>query len=665
MRDFQISRYIRKWLPWIVAVCLIATVGVYVFLSVQQVYVASAVIRYTSEDAAAGLTPMQTELDVDEIRSSGIMSKVLTNLELDDKAYSVDDLIARFKIVEVLDEDEAARKEAILDEGLEYTIKPTTYIVSFEATNDEGESFARMVLDETLDVYFSQYSERYVNVGPLANSLDKLYASNYDYIEILEIIESNIAQTLEGLGTRSQNSPYFRSAATGMTFGDLMSEFRFIQSVKISDIYADIFKNQVTKDKNLLIARYNDQIRQNSITTKVEEERIADLMVLINEYVTKMSESGNTNITWEYILDDVYHRDLTDMSGQMIGSGDQTVTYDRLIYGWSTYSDSKEYALVDSAYSQYVIDVFAGCVSGCEVIGAEEEAETVEAAALIPFLMTEEERRAAEEAKNAPVVHICSESTLTCAAQNMHGYDEVVKSVEEKIDSLLGELAGLYAVVDSTNEEYNRFIGADNISMLSTVSIDEGMNVKLYTALAAVFLLVVCCCGAIFLGRINDIVEYAFYTDHMTGMRNRTAFDNYLKSNDKTMLGGGEACVAVTIANQAEVNEKFGRETGDELIKFFAESMKDAFGKNASVLVYNGKAQFIAMLDNMDAAACEYAVQHFALMIEKRQSLQDVGVEYDMGYAQTQRDDVYRVRGLLSKAISQQVRYGVCEEEQA
>lgn len=167
MREFQVSRYIKKWLPWIIVVCVAFTVAIYGFLSMNQTYVASAVIHYNNESAEQGYTPMGTKLDVNEIKSSGIISKVMINLGLSDGAYSVDDLVSRVTITEVIDEDEKERKDALLEDGEEYLYEPVTYIVSFDATNSEGEGFARMVLDEILDAYFSLYSEKYVNSGSL------------------------------------------------------------------------------------------------------------------------------------------------------------------------------------------------------------------------------------------------------------------------------------------------------------------------------------------------------------------------------------------------------------------------------------------------------------------------------------------------------------------
>src|SRR5699024_4694666 len=115
---------------------------------------------------------------------------------------------------------------------------------------------------------------------------------------------------------------------------------------------------QVSKDKQLLLSNYRERIKNYEITNTVEEELIADVVKIMDAYVEKMRESGNTNITYEYILDEVYDKNLLDSEGNVIGEGDQTVTYDQLIYSWRYYNDTKENALIDIAYCNYIISVF-------------------------------------------------------------------------------------------------------------------------------------------------------------------------------------------------------------------------------------------------------------------------------------------------------------------
>lgn len=603
MQEFRLSRYIKKWIPWIAGICLAATAGVYFYLSKNQTYVASAVINYDSEGAEEGLTPLGTELDVNEIKSSAIMAKVMEELELNDQNYSLDDLIARLNIAEVADEDEEARKEAVLEDGEEYTYQPTTYIVSFEANSGEGQSFARKVLDKVLDVYFAEYSQNYLNTGYAANSLKDLDENSYDYIEMLEIIEDNITETLAFLEQCMTSDPYYRASSTGLSFGDLTGELNMIRSVDISSLYSKILEYQISKDKQLLLSNYRERIKNYEITNTVEEEQIADVVKIMDAYVEKMRESGNTNITYEYILDEVYDKNLLDSEGNVIGEGDQTVTYDQLIYSWRDHNDTKENALIDIAYCNYIISVF--------------------------------------------------EKTSVRGEK----YDALETEVEKGITGLVGQMETFYADVEKTTEEYNAYNGARNISMLSTVAVDKSLNVLMYTVIAALFLLIVCCGGAVLLGRLNDIIQYVFYTDHMTGLKNRTALDSYLNSGKKRIIGKGTACVTVSVDNQYEINKQYGRNTGDQLLKYFAENLTEVFARMEIFPVYNGNAYFIVLVSRMEASDMDYILDRFQLLVDRRDFLEDARIEYEIGWAEAGQDNVYRLRELLSKAMAARKKY--------
>lgn len=603
MQEFRLSRYIKKWIPWIAGICLIATAGVYFYLSKSQTYVASAVIKYDSEGAEEGLTPLGTELDVNEIKSSAIMAKVMEELELNDRIYSMDDLITRLNITEVADEDEEARKEAVLDEGEEYTYKPTTYIVSFEAGSDEGEMFARKILDKVLDVYFSEYSQNYLSTGYAANSLRDLDENAYDYIEMLEIIEDNLTETGTFLEQCMESDPYYRSSATGLSFGDLSGELNMIRSVDISSLFSRVLEYQISKDKELLLSNYRERIDNYEITNTVEEEQIADVVKIMDAYVEKMRESDNTNITYEYILDDVYDKNLLDSEGNVIGEGDQTVTYDQLIYSWRDHNDTKENALIDIAYCNYIISVF----EKTSVSGEE--------------------------------------------------YSSQEKEVADGITGLVEKMEKFYADIDETIEEYNAYSGARNISMLSSVAVDKSLNVLMYTLIAAVFLMIVCCGGAVLLGRLNDIVQYVFYTDHMTGLKNRTALDGYLNSNKKKIIGKGTACVTVSVENQYDINKTYGRTKGDQLLRFFAESLTEVFARMDIFPVYNGNAYFIILVNRVEVSDMDYILDRFQLLIDRRDFLEDAEIEYKIGWAESEHDDAYRLRELLSKAMASREKY--------
>ena len=119
MKNFQIMRYLKKILPIIVIFCVLATYAINLKLKQSNTYVASEVIHYNDPAAEQGVTPTGSKLDVNEIKSSAVMSKVVDRMGLTG-IYSVDSLISRLSITPIPDADKVAQKEAKLEEGEEY-----------------------------------------------------------------------------------------------------------------------------------------------------------------------------------------------------------------------------------------------------------------------------------------------------------------------------------------------------------------------------------------------------------------------------------------------------------------------------------------------------------------------------------------------------------------
>ena len=611
MKNFQIIRYLKKLLPFIVIFCILTTYAVYFKLSASNTYIASEVIHYNDAQAEQGLAPTGDKLDVNEIKSSAVMSKVVDKMGLTG-IYSVDSLISRIDITPIEDTDKVAQKEAKLEEGEEYIYEPSTFIVSFAATSGEGPDFARTVLDEILDVYFEQFSRKYVNVAPANNTIDDLNKNDYDYVEMMELIDTSIDNTLTTLYQRIEQNNYYRSTETGVSFAELADDFNYLRQVNVSSLFSKIYKHQITKNKSVLISDYTTRIDNNNISNEKDKSLVEDVVTVIDAYVTKMRESGNTNISYEYILDNLHERNVQDYVG------DQTVTYDELIYSWRDLNESKEHTIIDTAYCKYILDTFTSCTGRCG--------------------------------------GTCSASDLTCAELCDEQYAAVKEEVEQEIDALLGKLDVLYDTTTKTNDEYNKYLGASYISVLSSVSVRESVNVPLYTAIAFFFLMILCCGGAIVLGRAADIVNYIFYTDHLTELNNRAYLDKYLKSMDKKLLDDGVVYCMVDISNLAQINTEHSRDVGDGIIKTFTSCIKEVFGKSKTEYVYNGNGSFVMLTEEVDYITVEDIMRLFRLRLDERDEYRDVVIEYKIGISETFKENK-TARKLLSEAIKNKKDY--------
>ena len=109
MREFQLSRYLRKWW-WLIAVLSILS-GVVFFsiVSSRQTYKASMMIEFTNPEAKNGLYPSGDSIDVEEIKSSAVIWNALESLGRND---SVDSVRRRTSVSAVGSAEDSARQTA-------------------------------------------------------------------------------------------------------------------------------------------------------------------------------------------------------------------------------------------------------------------------------------------------------------------------------------------------------------------------------------------------------------------------------------------------------------------------------------------------------------------------------------------------------------------------
>ncbi len=365
MKNFQIFRYLKKWMPLVALFFVVMTAVAYRFLAGKQEYVASAVIRYKNEEAIDGLAPDGSEIDVAEINSSDIIAQAMKNLGLNLDDYSVEELCASIAASPILQEDTVVIQEALNEEGERYTEKPTEYAVTCTMGSDSSEDFVRNLLNEVLDVYFSEYSSEHINHSQISNDVKGIVAKNYDYLELVEKIGDELSETINELNNYINSDNEFRSSRTGYSFLEIQSQFILLHDVNLYRLYSLILGNQITRDEEILTARYLDRIAEYSLDGRKAREEIDDSNRIINSYVEKMRNSGNTNIDFNYILDEVYDKNKDDetetetrSSSRKFTDVDRTVEYDTLLENWVDAKDDLDKSLIDEAYSKYILGIY-------------------------------------------------------------------------------------------------------------------------------------------------------------------------------------------------------------------------------------------------------------------------------------------------------------------
>lgn len=104
-----------------------------------------------------------------------------------------------------------------------------------------------------------------------------------------------------------------------------------------------------------------------------------------------------------------------------------------------------------------------------------------------------------------------------------------------------------------------------------------------------------------------DILKKIAYTDPLTGMYNRNAFEKKI-SNENNKKTGFNTIIMVDMNNLKLINDNFGHSMGDEAIKFVADLMKRHM-KNIGKCYRIGGDEFCIMID--DRISKEYIHEKF------------------------------------------------------
>lgn len=630
MKKFEIFRYLKKWMPVIVIFLGIMTTLSYQLLKSRQTYTASAVIEYktiVNNGASTNLAPDGSEIDVTEIYSSSNMARVMSNLGLSYDTYSLDALCASIKVVPVERESEKSDlKEEEPDETA--SSKPPAYIVSCTLGSSASNALVRDILNELLDVYFSDFSRQHINEEQVNNSTKDLADTDYDYLEMVERIDEQLQATHKALLSRYNRAQDFRSVDTGYSFIDLCNQLSLIQRIDVPKLYALVLGNQITKDRDLLINKYQNRVAKNELHSQKAQEDIADALNVIRSYVNKMRQSGNTDLDYNYILQDV-HGEHWDT----IGSVNRTVEYDELLRNWVSYRDQWDYAVINAAYCEYVIGVYR---DGNTQLTADSQ------------MREGRKQEGAEQDEQAETEAILEEAPVSVAVPEMER--ATVEEVEEYIREVLSRMNDVYSSASVMNVEYNEYLGAQTIRILSSASVSASINLRLYTAVIAVFFLLVGCGGAVLLGRAGDILEYMFLRDRLTGCMNRTSCDNYIEKWKNQPLSAEMCCCNIQITNQREMNETYGREQVDQAMKEFGRILRELFEDRRNGFVgYNGSGQFWVFFEKEPRQTVEQEIRHMILTLS--QALSNVSLEYQLGWANAGELQQFWIRSLISQAV--------------
>ena len=593
MKDFQILRYLKQFKFLIAIGSVVAGILFYYVASNRlQSYTASTVIEYTNSEAADGYTPDGSKIDTSEIYGSYIISKVIQNLGIDPSTANMDNIRNSISITSIITDEQQQIFDGKVVQGEDATLIATRYMVTFSSGVDHDKDYPRTMLNEILDVYSAWYGETHVNSSRAANGVNEIYSKGYDYLEMMDVIDDSLTTTLAVLDGKVSGDSAFRSSETGYSFSDLFWEYDLLQKIEVPKITAKILAGKITKNRDVLLNKYRNRNNDLSIENTASDEEIEKIKGVIDSYVEMMSSSGNTNITSEYILQDIYDNVRDGDSSKT----DQTTSYDKLLIRYVEDRTQSTANVIDAAYNDYILDTFS----------------------------TAPEQSSQEE------------------------QDEIAAEIQ----TLVNRINTLYTNMEETTDEYNEYLGAANISVLSSVGVTEKISINKFTMMIVVVFGVFGCLGAIVLGRLWDIIEYYMFTNKVVNLPNRARCDRFISDMENKMLSNSYLCVALKITNLQEENRRLGRSTGNQMMKTFARVLTNVFTPSNNIFVaYNDSGQYLIFADDFNPERAEASLAQMRTVLAQKCESEVYDIEYSEGWACSGAEKSFYIRKLLSIAL--------------
>ncbi|MBR0130681.1 MAG: GGDEF domain-containing protein, partial [Firmicutes bacterium] len=509
MRKFSILRYLKQFSLLIFLLSVIGSLMIYVYGRSQQQYVASTVIQYTNSGAKEGYTPDGSPLKVEEIYSSTVVDAALTDLGY---PSNVDSIRSNCYVEELIPETQQKLNEALLEKGEDPSYVTDTYKVYYVGDKDTGEDYAWNVLDAIINNYYEFYAEKYVEEQLQNNGVSVLAEGNYDYLESAQVLEDSVSEMMDYLLDKRASYPNFRSVETGYTYNDLYNIYNYLYNNEIPSLYAAILSDAETGDIDLLVSQLTKDCEDMQLYIENREARAASLKALIDNYSERCKEmmdyhyhsSDNPSSEMEYILRNV-EKDSDSVTKE--------TTYDGLIREYVNLNIDIHQRTIEKAHKEYLLSVFA--------------------------------------------------DDLRTNGQKSYSPQEI----RSKIDHCVDLATEYYQYVEKTGQELNRQLSANYLTMISSISVQPTVNLKLYVAIAIILFALVGGVGAVLLGRALDFIDYFRYTDKTVQLPNRASCDVYIDSWSDRLLDDNFSCLALKMDSLSSLSAKFGRAAGDEVLK--------------------------------------------------------------------------------------------------
>ncbi len=279
-----------------IAICLGVMAGL-ILIGVQyltgKTACAQAVISFQYEGIEEGLDPNGAAFDIHKIKSPAVIEAALealgeTDISTEDIRQNIviegvvpKDAVERITVIREMALEDASNYEKILD----VTYFPSQYVVSLYKDRGMSGSQTTEILNAVLESYRTYFLDTYANTEVLTVTGNLIQYQDYDYTEATDMLRSQIEIMLDYVKERKEDAPDFRSANTGLSYGDIQTSLEMIESIDLAKLVSFVENNTLTKDKQRLREYYNYNIKEYTMELSELQAQLATVQATLDSYV--------------------------------------------------------------------------------------------------------------------------------------------------------------------------------------------------------------------------------------------------------------------------------------------------------------------------------------------------------------------------------------------
>lgn len=274
-----------------IGVCLGLIVAGVQYLVGKNSY-ARAVISFQYEGIEDGLDPNGAAFDVNKIKAPVVIEDALKMLSITD--ISAEDIRKNIVIEGVIPEDAVERitviKKMALEDASNYekildvSYFPSQYIIYLYKDSFMSGTDTTAILNAVLESYRTYFMDTYANTEVLTVASNLIDYKEYDYAESIDMLESQIEIMIDYVAERREQASDFRSANTGLSFGDIETSLRTVEEIDLANLISYVENTTLSKDKMRMKEYYEYKIRKCNMKLSELQVQLTTVQNTIDTY---------------------------------------------------------------------------------------------------------------------------------------------------------------------------------------------------------------------------------------------------------------------------------------------------------------------------------------------------------------------------------------------